>query len=71
MTEVAREKVRNRVGVATTAATDRKEPAVCPTDSEAITPRAKTRTWDYVWRSGVSGGLAGCAVSLFPWWRSA
>lgn len=37
-----------------------KDPAVCPTD-EALTP-AKRRSWDYVWRSGVAGGLAGCAA---------
>ncbi|PHH69310.1 hypothetical protein CDD83_5768 [Cordyceps sp. RAO-2017] len=38
------------------------EPAICATDDEALTPRKDTRTWDYVWRSGVAGGLAGCAA---------
>ncbi|GAB0137226.1 hypothetical protein EsDP_00005502 [Epichloe bromicola] len=69
MTEIARDKVRQHVGVATAAAAagttfpkQRKEPAVCPTDEEAITPKNKTRSWDYVWRSGVAGGVAGCAA---------
>ncbi|KAK0672312.1 putative mitochondrial carrier protein LEU5 [Cercophora samala] len=42
-----------------------KDPAVCPTDDEAQVPRkpAKNkRSLDYVWRSGVAGGLAGCAA---------
>lgn len=70
MTEIARDKVRQHVGVATAAAAagtafpkQTKEPAVCPTDEEAMTPKNKTRSWDYVWRSGVAGGVAGCAVS--------
>ncbi|KAK4214865.1 mitochondrial carrier domain-containing protein [Rhypophila decipiens] len=42
-----------------------KEPAVCPTDDEAKFPRAETqkqnkRSLDYLWRSGVAGGFAGC-----------
>lgn len=28
-----------------------------------ITARKSTRTFDYIWRSGVAGGMAGCAVS--------
>ncbi|KAK0735707.1 mitochondrial carrier domain-containing protein [Apiosordaria backusii] len=47
------------------AALQTKEPAVCPTDDEAQVPRkpAKNkRSLDYVWRSGVAGGLAGCAA---------
>lgn len=28
--------------------------------------RNKTRSWDYVWKSGFAGGIAGCAVSI-PW----
>ncbi|QPG95028.1 hypothetical protein C2857_007520 [Epichloe festucae Fl1] len=66
MTEIARDKVRQHVGVATAAGTtfpkQRKDPAVCPTDEEAITPKNKTRSWNYVWRSGVAGGVAGCAA---------
>lgn len=44
----------------------KKDPAVCPTDDEAQIPRPKEskdkRSLDYVWRSGVAGGMAGCAV---------
>ncbi|AEO66850.1 uncharacterized protein THITE_2088327 [Thermothielavioides terrestris NRRL 8126] len=43
----------------------RKEPAVCPTDDEARVPRKAVqdkRSFDYVWRSGVAGGVAGCAA---------
>lgn len=37
---------------------------MCPTDDdETVAVRKQTRTFDYVWRSGVAGGLAGCAVS--------
>lgn len=73
MTDIARDKVRQHVGAATAAATvsvtaanKKKDPAVCPTDQEAITPQNKTRSWDYVWRTGVAGGLAGCAVRTIP-----
>ncbi|KAK6220391.1 hypothetical protein QIS74_05893 [Colletotrichum tabaci] len=38
-------------------------PPVCPTDDdETIEMRKQTRTFDYIWRSGVAGGLAGCAA---------
>lgn len=38
--------------------------AICPTDDEAVVPRKKVdkQSWDYVWRSGTAGGIAGCAV---------
>lgn len=39
--------------------------AICPTDDEAVTMSRKKvdkQSWDYVWRSGTAGGLAGCAV---------
>ncbi|KAJ3514496.1 hypothetical protein NM208_g15058 [Fusarium decemcellulare] len=39
-----------------------KEPPVCPTDDEAVTPKRKTQSFDYVWRSGVAGGFAGSAA---------
>ena len=42
-----------------------REPAICPTDDEAIAPRKKPvdkRSLDYLWRTGVAGGVAGCAV---------
>jgi hypothetical protein len=45
----------------------RNEAALCPTDDDAVTPRAASkkskRSVDYVWRTGLAGGLAGCAVS--------
>lgn len=40
------------------------DPAICPTDAEnKVMPSARTFSWDYAWRSGVAGGVAGCAVS--------
>lgn len=70
MAEVAQNKAQQH-GVVVGAATGKKtkkDPALCPTDHEAVMPerKAPTRSWDYVWRSGVAGGLAGCAVSFFP-----
>lgn len=40
----------------------RKESSVSPTDGENTTPKSKTQTFDYIWRSGVAGGVAGCAA---------
>ncbi|KAI8723372.1 hypothetical protein NCS52_00193000 [Fusarium sp. LHS14.1] len=40
----------------------KQSPPVCPTDDEAVTPKRKTQTLDYVWRSGVAGGFAGSAA---------
>ncbi|KAG5974947.1 hypothetical protein E4U55_007959 [Claviceps digitariae] len=69
MTEIARDKVQQHVGAITAAAPaesssspQRQEPAVFPTDRQATASRARTRSWDYVWRSGVAGGVAGCAA---------
>ncbi|KAG6017548.1 hypothetical protein E4U54_006296 [Claviceps lovelessii] len=70
MTEIARDKFHQHVGVVTAAAPpaassscpQRQEPAVCPTDKEAASSTTRTRSWDYVWRSGVAGGAAGCAA---------
>ena len=49
------------------------EPAICPTDSDAIVPkkhRANKKldksSWEYIIKSGVAGGFAGCAVSPIP-----
>jgi solute carrier family 25 protein 16 len=44
---------------------NRQDPALCPTDGEAVVPRKKLekQSFDYLWRSAVAGGLAGCAVS--------
>ncbi|KAK5987927.1 Mitochondrial carrier protein LEU5 [Cladobotryum mycophilum] len=67
MSDIARDKARQHGVAVVNAATApinniKKDPALCPTDDEALTPRTKTRTWDYAWRSGVAGGLAGCAA---------
>ncbi|KAF2139414.1 uncharacterized protein K452DRAFT_232626 [Aplosporella prunicola CBS 121167] len=44
-------------------------PAICPTDDDAITPKpaasvSKTdkQSWEYIVKSGVAGGVAGCAA---------
>lgn len=41
-----------------------KDAAICPTDDETVTPRKRPskQSVDYLWRSGLAGGLAGCAV---------
>lgn len=31
-----------------------------------VTSRSGTRSWDYIWRSGIAGGIAGSAVRLLP-----
>ncbi|KAJ4421852.1 coenzyme A transporter [Gnomoniopsis sp. IMI 355080] len=37
---------------------------ICPTDAEAVVPRKKVdkQSFDYLWRSGTAGGVAGCAA---------
>lgn len=43
----------------------KKDLAICPTDDDAIAPKTKKphkQSWDYIWRTGVAGGLAGSAV---------
>ena len=49
------------------------EPTIRPTDSDTVVPkkhRTKTKldksSWEYIIRSGVAGGFAGCAVSPMP-----
>ncbi|KAG7137909.1 Mitochondrial carrier protein LEU5 like [Verticillium longisporum] len=45
------------------ARADKKTPPLCPTDDDdTVALRKKTRSFDYLWRSGVAGGLAGCAA---------
>ncbi|KAM0277156.1 hypothetical protein ACHAQH_006002 [Verticillium albo-atrum] len=44
------------------ARADKKNPPICPTDDDTVALRQKTRSFDYLWRSGVAGGLAGCAA---------
>ncbi|KAK0376282.1 hypothetical protein CLIM01_06361 [Colletotrichum limetticola] len=59
MSEVAPNNQRN----AARPKPDTRAPPVCPTDDdETVAVRKQTRTFDYVWRSGVAGGLAGCAA---------
>ncbi|KAK4150922.1 mitochondrial carrier domain-containing protein [Chaetomidium leptoderma] len=56
---------REAAGAPQTPVAARKEPAVCPTDDEAKVPRKAStdkQSFDYVWRSAVAGGLAGCAA---------
>jgi solute carrier family 25 protein 16 len=41
--------------------------AICPTDDEVVERARDNRkkhkqSWDYIWRTGVAGGLAGSAV---------
>lgn len=62
MSDVARADTRQHGALS--AAIKTKEPAICPTDQETVTPKRNTQSLDYVWRSGVAGGMAGCAVSL-------
>lgn len=50
------------------------DPAICPTDQEAVVPagarfgegrnskKMDKQSWDYIIRSGIAGGVAGCAV---------
>jgi len=33
-------------------------------EDDTVAFRERTRTWDYVVRSGVAGGFAGCVVSI-------
>lgn len=48
-------------------------PAICPTDQDAVTPQRTgvhgtidKQSYDYMMRSGIAGGLAGCAVCSLP-----
>ncbi len=47
----------------------KKELAICPTDDDTIAPKPKKphkQSFDYIWRTGVAGGLAGSAVCSLP-----
>ena len=47
----------------------KKQLAICPTDDDTIAPKAKKphkQSFDYIWRTGVAGGLAGSAVRSYP-----
>jgi solute carrier family 25 protein 16 len=45
-----------------------RDPKICPTDDETIVPkrdpkrRLNKQSWEYVIKTGIAGGLAGCAV---------
>ncbi|KAF4976285.1 hypothetical protein FZEAL_7024 [Fusarium zealandicum] len=62
MPGLARNTNEQGLGPAGAPSKTQKEPDVCPTDQEAVTPKRKTQTLDYIWRSGVAGGVAGCAA---------
>jgi solute carrier family 25 protein 16 len=48
------------------ARTRQRQPVLCPTDDDAIVPDTKPKldkqSVEYVVKSGIAGGLAGCAV---------
>ena len=48
------------------AAAKRREIAICPTDDDTVAPKSKKthhkQSLDYIWRTGLAGGLAGSAV---------
>lgn len=65
MADIARDKALQHgatVAGATASTTPRRKEAASPKGDEISAHRAKTRSWDYIWRSGVAGGLAGCAA---------
>ncbi|KAH7238375.1 mitochondrial carrier domain-containing protein [Fusarium tricinctum] len=37
------------------------EPTERPADTDAVAPKAQMNSFEYIWKSGVAGGLAGCA----------
>ena len=60
---------REATDVPRTPVGPRNAPPVCPTDDEAHVPRKASkdkRSLAYAWRSGVAGGMAGCAVCELP-----
>jgi hypothetical protein len=63
MADIARDKALQHG--ATASAAPRRTEAASPKGDELSAHRAKTRSWDYIWRTGVAGGLAGCAVSCW------
>ena len=53
------------------AGREKDQPAICPTDDDTIAHRragnvkeVDKQSLDYVLRTGLAGGMAGCAVSL-------
>ncbi|RGP66689.1 mitochondrial carrier leu5 [Fusarium longipes] len=61
MAEVARNSNIQNHGSSRTLTNSRQEPSALPTDQEAVTPKPHMKSLEYVWKSGVAGGLAGCA----------
>ncbi|KAM3562993.1 hypothetical protein ARSEF4850_002534 [Beauveria asiatica] len=60
MAQAAQTKAHHGVAAAKHTKTD---PAICPTDQENnVIPKTKTFSFDYAWRSGLAGGVAGCAA---------
>ncbi|KAJ4154062.1 hypothetical protein LMH87_010526 [Akanthomyces muscarius] len=60
MAQAAQTKAQHGVAAAKQAKT---EPALCPTDDEnKVMPKSKAFSFDYAWRSGVAGGVAGCTA---------
>ncbi|KAL7924243.1 mitochondrial carrier [Trichoderma austrokoningii] len=65
MADLARDKALQHgaaMSGATASTAPRRKEAASPKGDEMAAHRAKTRSWDYIWRSGVAGGLAGCAA---------
>lgn len=47
-----------------------KKLAICPTDDDTVSLEKKKphkQSFEYIWRTGVAGGLAGSAVCSAPW----
>ncbi|OAA42505.1 mitochondrial carrier protein LEU5 [Beauveria brongniartii RCEF 3172] len=60
MAQAAQTKAHHGVAAAKHTKTD---PAICPTDQENnVMPKTRTFSFDYAWRSGLAGGIAGCAA---------
>jgi solute carrier family 25 protein 16 len=38
------------------------EPAICPTDDDVIAKKPHKQSFDYIWRTGLAGGVAASAV---------
>ncbi|KAH7160944.1 mitochondrial carrier domain-containing protein [Dactylonectria macrodidyma] len=68
MTEIARDTTSRQNGHTEIKGRARKDTqkenmsAVLANNTEAVAPKRKTQTFDYIWRSGVAGGMAGSAA---------
>ncbi|KAH7150118.1 mitochondrial carrier domain-containing protein [Dactylonectria estremocensis] len=64
MTEIARDNTSGHADIRGRARKDthrENEAAMFANDAKAVAPKRK-QTFDYIWRSGVAGGMAGCAA---------